>query len=125
MAVAVAMGHGHGARTTAPAHKLEAPEPILKEKLSETYLFFQRKLRGTCWRLHGSVVTLTNHRACAQLFYAMADSRRVHDAQAPCLRTESSFWELIRLARLARHARGSGVINRRTEPPYHTRRGPG
>ena len=88
-------------------------------------------LCGTCWRLHGSVVTLTNHRACAQLFYAMADSRRVHDAQAPCLRTESSFWELIRLARLARlasfarHTRGSGVINRITEPPYHTRRGPG
>ena len=25
----------------------------------------------------------------------------------------------------ARFARGNGVINRRTEPPYYTRRGPG
>ena len=103
-----------------PPHKLEAPEPIPEEKWTNTFVFFQRKLRGTCWRLHGSVVTLTNHRACAQLFYAMADSRRVHDAQAPCLRTETSFWELAsfaRLARLARLARGNGVINRRTNPP--------
>ena len=56
---------------------------------------------------------------------------RVHDAQALCLRTETSFWELAsfarfaRLARFARFDRGNGVINRRTEPPYHTRRGPG
>ena len=64
----------------------------------------------------------------------MSDSRRVHDAQAPCLRTESSFRELAelarfasfaRFARFARLARGNGVINRSTEPPYHTRRGPG
>ena len=64
-------------------------------------------------------------------FFAMADSRRVHDAQAPCLPTETSFWELAklarfaRLARLASFARGNGVINCSTEPPYHTRRGPG
>ena len=79
-------------------------------------------------------MTLTNHRTCAQLVYAMADSRRAHDAQAPCLRTETSFWELASFARFARLAsfanlanlaRGNGVINRRMEPPYHTRRGPG
>ena len=59
MAVAVAMGHGHGARSTVPAHKLEAPAPILEEQWSNTCAFFNQKLRGTCWHLHGSAVTLT------------------------------------------------------------------
>ena len=58
----------------------------------------------------------------------MSDCRRVHDAQAPCRRTESSFRELAELARVAsfarfasfasfaRFARGNGVINCSTEP---------
>ena len=59
-------------------------------------------------------------------FFTMADSRRVHDAQAPCRPTETSFWELaslarfasfVSLARFARLARGNSVINRRMEPP--------
>ena len=61
-------------------------------------------LCGTCRRLHRSVVTLTIHRACVQLFYAMPDSRRVNDAQAPCLRTKSSFWELATFASFASFA---------------------
>ncbi len=73
-------------------------------------------------------------------FFAMSDCRRVHDAQATCRRTESSLRELAEFARVAsfarfarfasfasfaRFARGNGVINCSTEPPYHTRRGPG
>ena len=50
---------------------------------------------------------------------------RVKDAQVPRIPATWRIWEFIPGASLASLARGSGVISRRSEPPVHTRRGPG
>ena len=44
----------------------------MKKRRFKTCEFFWRKLSARCWHPHGSAATLTNHRACAQLFYPMA-----------------------------------------------------
>ena len=97
------------------------------KKCSETYVFFCRKLFWQCWRLHGSAMTLTNHRACAQHESVSGPRERRSHAYSSqiCVFGIRHRSHRSHGSRGSRGRRRSGVKTGSSDPTSHTRRGPG
>ena len=95
--------------------------PKHAKKCSETYVFFCRKLFWQCWRLHGSAMTLTNHRACAQHESVSGPRERRSHAYS----SQICVFGIRGRRRGSHGSHGSGVKTGSSDPTSHTRRGPG